>query len=94
MAAARPLRLDDCLPFSVALHVLHAGMRIAREGWDGKGQWVALHVNSADDRMDRPFIYINPVDGMRVPWVASQTDILADDWCVLTPAVPDIVLAA
>lgn len=34
----------------------------------------------------RPHIDIKTVDDEVVPWVASQTDLLADDWQVLQPA--------
>ena len=31
----------------------------------------------------RPYITMKTVDNEIVPWVASQTDLLADDWCVV-----------
>lgn len=31
----------------------------------------------------RPYLMMKTVDGEFVPWVASQTDLLADDWCVI-----------
>ena len=34
--------------------------------------------------MKRSYIYMYPIDGMLVPWVASQIDILAEDWFVLS----------
>lgn len=77
-----PSMIANGLTFSAALQMLHAGLRIARKGWNGNGQWVAMYSPDAGSVMDRPFIFISPVDGNRVPWVASQTDILADDWCV------------
>ena len=33
-----------------------------------------------DQKMDLPYIYMVTVDGTRVPWLASQTDMLAEDW--------------
>lgn len=44
-----------------------------------------LHSEMADDRGEfkyRPHIDMKTADGSLVPWVASQTDILADDWQV------------
>lgn len=66
--------------FSQALADLKAGARITRRSWNGKGQWLALQVPDGHSKMRRPYIFISPVDGDLVPWVASQSDLLADDW--------------
>lgn len=68
--------------FSVALSALKAGARAAREGWNGKGMWIALQKPDEHSKMTLPYIYMSTVTGDLVPWLASQTDILADDWCV------------
>lgn len=60
--------------------MLKAGETVTREGWNGSGQWLALQKPDDHSKMGRPYIYIRTVDGSLVPWVASQTDILADDW--------------
>lgn len=75
--------------FGGALAALKDGKRVARNGWNGKGLWLELQVPDAHSKMTLPYIYINyPADavntpGARVPWLASQTDMLADDWYVL-----------
>lgn len=51
-----------------------------RKGWNGKGQFITLQVPDENSKMSLPYIYITTVDGKRVPWLASQTDILAEDW--------------
>jgi hypothetical protein len=72
--------------FGKALHELKCGRRIAREGWNGKGLWLELQTPDEHSKMTLPYIYINYPDdakntpGARVPWLASQTDVLADDW--------------
>lgn len=66
--------------FGQALDVLRQGGRVARTGWNGKDMWLALQVPDEHSKMRRPYIYMKPVDGDLVPWVASQTDLLADDW--------------
>lgn len=66
--------------FGAALHELRLGGAVSREGWNGKGQYLKLQVPDAHSKMARPYIYIRPVDGQLVPWVASQTDLLAEDW--------------
>lgn len=63
-----------------ALQVLRAGGRVSRQGWNGAGQWLALQVPDEHSKMRKPYLYMSPVDGELVPWLASQTDILATDW--------------
>lgn len=70
-----------------ALECLKAGGRVAREGWNGKGMWLCLQVPDAHSKMTHPYVYIEyPAghaaypNGSRVPWLASQTDLLAEDW--------------
>lgn len=63
-----------------ALTALRAGGRVTRTGWNGPDQWIALQVPDENSKMRKPYLYISPVDGEFVPWLASQTDILAEDW--------------
>lgn len=70
--------------FGDALEELKDGGRVARRGWNGKGMYVALQeAGAGSGAMVRPFLYMRPVDGALVPWVASQTDLLAEDWEVV-----------
>ncbi len=66
--------------FGDALDWLREGNRVTRIGWNGRGQWI--HLQRPDDRskMTLPYIYIKTVQGNLVPWLASQTDVLSDDW--------------
>ena len=72
--------------FGEALHHLKQGQKVSRAGWNGKGLWLELQRPDAHSKMTLPYIYINyPSDaqntpGARVPWLASQTDMLAEDW--------------
>lgn len=66
--------------FGWALLGLNAGLRMTREGWNGKGMWLALQTPDPYSKMSRPYIYMSTVDGDLVPWVASQSDLLAKDW--------------
>ena len=68
--------------FGEALEVLKAGGRVTREGWNGKGMYVELQTPDDNSKMRRPYLFMRPVDGGLVPWVASQSDLLADDWLV------------
>ena len=74
------------LTFSQALNHLKNGIKMQRTGWNGKGLWVELQTPDASSKMTLPYLFISyPSDaqntpGARVPWFASQTDILAEDW--------------
>lgn len=81
--------------FSVALQYLKDGGRVARSGWNGKGMWLQMQTPDAYSKMTLPYIYIEyPAgstaypNGSRVPWLASQTDLLSDDWILLPDALP------
>lgn len=72
------------MDFGQALTQLRAGEKIAREGWNGKGMFLDLQVPDANSKMTLPYIYMCTVQGDLVPWLASQTDMLAYDWVVAT----------
>lgn len=65
--------------FEWALAEMKNGFGVTRAGWNGKGQYVFLR-NSGPGFLDGPYLVIRTVDGDYVPWVASQTDLLANDW--------------
>lgn len=75
--------------FGDALEQLKFGNRVTRLGWNGKGIFIELQVPDENSKMTQPYIYIdtlglettNPAAPKgRVPWLASQTDMLAEDW--------------
>ena len=68
--------------FGQALEALKNGDRVTREGWNGKGMWLALQRPDENSKMGLPYLYIRTVTGKLVPWLASQTDMLAEDWSV------------
>jgi hypothetical protein len=86
------------LSFGMALEAMKAGKKVARAGWNGKGMFVFL-VAGSQFKVNRPpllgiypegtditygaHIDIKAVDGSIRPWVASQSDMLADDWAVV-----------
>jgi hypothetical protein len=69
--------------FEEALILLKAGRRLSREGWNGKGMWIEVQRPDEHSKMSLPYIYMSTVTGDLVPWLASQTDILAEDWGVV-----------
>ena len=66
--------------FSNALNALKLGEKVARAGWNGKGMWINLQVPDEHSKMSLPYIYMKTACENQVPWLASQTDILAEDW--------------
>lgn len=86
------------MTFGEALVALKAGSKVARAGWNGKGMFVFL-VPGSTFRVNRPpllgiypegteiryhaHIDMKTATGEVVPWLASQTDVLAEDWDIL-----------
>lgn len=66
--------------FGEAIKALKAGKRVTRPGWNGKGMWLKLQRPDENSKMGLPYLYMSTVDGKLVPWLASQTDMLAEDW--------------
>lgn len=80
-------RPTDGMTFGLALEALQQGKRVARTGWNGVGLWLeyiqASGVDLAFIRMSYPVHSRAYPEGARVPWLASQTDMLATDWVVV-----------
>lgn len=81
--------------FGTAIEALKTGKRVHRSRWNGKGMWLAL-VEGYDYNPDKgkatafalgcsklPWIGMKTADNCFVPWLASQTDVLAEDWQIL-----------
>lgn len=87
------------MDFGEALHKLRAGKAVARTGWNGKGMFLYLvgpgdyppATDVAKTAFDgglvpyRPYLAMKTAQGDVVPWVASQSDLLASDWFSLFP---------
>ena len=87
------------MDFGWAIDRLKSGAAVCRRGWNGKGQYIKLQAPDYGSKMKRPYIYICPVDSGLVPWLASQSDMLENDWVnfpdddagrVLQTTAPDI----
>lgn len=78
------------MTFGEALEVLKSGGRVAREGWNGKGMWLVLlqpgnavyrEPNTGSTYDMQPCIGMKTAqDVMQPGWLASQNDMLANDW--------------
>ena len=78
--------------FGLAIELLRVGCKVAREGWNGKGIFIKLQVPDQFSKMTSPYIYIDTTNLQTnnknapkslVPWLASQTDMLAEDWVIV-----------
>lgn len=83
------------MTFSEALNAIKAGQRVARAGWNGKGMFIFLVPSSVFKVNRKPLLGIYPdgteinyhahidmktAQGYVVPWLASQADLLDEDW--------------
>lgn len=91
---------DDMFGFGTAIEHLKAGKRVARSGWNGKNMFLFLVAGSHNLTVNReplisilgegakfnyqPHVDMFTADGTIVPWLCSQSDMLALDW-VLVP---------
>lgn len=91
----RAYKPSDGMTFGLAVEALKLGNRVARHGWNGKGMWLAVvrsyEYNPKSDGSvchalgceKLPWIGMKTADDKFVPWLASQTDVLAEDWEVV-----------
>ncbi len=83
------------LDFAAVIRGVKAGKRFARAGWNGKNMFVFLVPGSTFKVNREPLLSIlgegtevnyhghidmRTANGQIVPWLASQTDMLAEDW--------------
>jgi hypothetical protein len=81
--------VENAGSFGWALSALQAGLQVRRAGWNGKGIFIELQVPDQHSKMSSPYIFIDTTGlqtenaaapKSRVPWLPSQTDVLAIDW--------------
>lgn len=88
------------MSFSHALEMLKAGEPVARVGWNGKGMFLYLVPAQSYPVQTQiaaryfgvgamvpygAYIAMKTADGNVVPWLCSQTDMIAEDWMVIQP---------
>lgn len=89
---------NSLLSFSTALALVKEGKRVARVGWNGKNMFIFLVPGSVFKVNREPLLSIlgegtevnyhghidmRTANGHIVPWLCSQTDMLAEDWMVV-----------
>ena len=78
--------------FGKAIELLKKGKKVSRKGWNGKNQYIELATNISYKNVDDEIININHktignkaiafigTSGIQIGWLASQSDMLSDDW--------------
>ena len=77
------MRQRDLFGFNTALEALKDGFRVYRHGWNGRDMWIKLQKPTTKSMMTLPYIFMKTANNDLVPWLASQTDILAEDWDIV-----------
>ena len=81
--------MNEDMNFGEAIEALKMGKCVARKGWNGKGIYLGLQRPDEHSKMTLPYIYIvtsklvtdnSYAPKGLVPWLASQTDMLSEDW--------------
>ena len=82
--------------FAGAIRAVKQGCRCARKGWNGKGQYIELAKNISydteawslrhevlhhEDIGSKAIVFVG-THGRQIGWLASQADMLADDWYI------------
>ena len=83
------------MDFGQAIKRLKDGMRVQREGWNGKNQYIELAervayinakgeiINEGHSDIGNKVIAFVGTSGVQLGWLASQADMLAEDWKIV-----------
>lgn len=83
------------MDFGKAIQLLKEGKKLQRKGWNGKNQYIELATNISYINANGNLINCNHnaignsaiafvgTSGVQIGWLASQSDMLANDWIVL-----------
>lgn len=74
------------IDFGEAIRAMKEGHKVAREGWNGKGMYILIRKPDNEyyhGMKVLPSLCMKTADNkVVIGWLASQTDILAEDWIV------------
>lgn len=88
-------RPTDNMNFGLAIEAAKKGKKIARKGWNGKSQYVELAsnigyvnpegeiVNPDHEAIGNKALAFVGTSGVQLGWLASQSDMLAEDWYII-----------
>ena len=83
------------MKFGQALEALKQGKKVSREGWNGKNQYIELatkisYINAQGEEinvnhatMGNKAIAFVGTSGVQLGWLASQADMLSEDWRIV-----------
>ena len=90
---------EDCRPcdgmtFGDAIEAMKRGAKVCRKGWNGKGQFVTVgnqftyvdcngKQNAEHQTSGTAALIFHDTIGVQVGWLASQSDMLSEDWAVV-----------
>ena len=86
---------NGTMSFGLAIEALLKGYKLARQGWNGKTQYIELAtnvsyinptgkaVNVNHDTMGNKAIAFVGTSGVQLGWLASQSDMLSNDWHIV-----------
>ncbi len=89
------IKKEDIFDFGKAIQYLKQGKKLQREGWNGKNQYIELasnisYKNSKDEIVNVELKAIGNMaiafvgtSGVQLGWLASQADMLAEDWKIV-----------
>lgn len=85
----------ELFDFGKAIQYLKEGKRLQRQGWNGKKQYIELAtnisyknandeiINAEHDAIGNKAIAFVGTSGIQLGWLASQADMLAEDWKIV-----------
>lgn len=83
------------MDFGLAIEAIKQGHKVARKGWNGKNQYIEIAsnisyinadgvaINAEHDAIGNKAIAFVGVAGVQLGWLASQADMLAEDWTIV-----------
>ena len=83
------------MTFGEAIEYMKAGKQLQRSGWNGKNQYIELAtsisykntqgeiVNAEHEAIGSNAIAFVGTSGVQLGWLASQADMLAEDWKIV-----------
>ncbi len=83
------------MDFGSAIKLLKKGKRVQRNGWNGKNQYIELAtnisyknanneiINAEHEAIGNRAIAFVGTSGVQLGWLASQADMLAEDWKIV-----------
>lgn len=91
--------INICMSFGQAIEMMKLGYKVTRQGWNGKGMFIYIQKNTVITKDMAKNEVLKEIDGditinshidmktadgsICIGWVASQTDMLSNDWAIV-----------